>query len=318
MKTMMKMNGLVAGCLLVCAASAAGGRSKPFRFVAAEQASRTIVIYEERPGEAPVVRWSWSAKDDPSTAKDQWLFGNPSECKVRENGKTIIMAASGGAAAGIDVKTGKCKWYVNAGGNPHSVEVLPDGRVAVASSTGATLKIIDVKDHPFDPKKQTAKTVLRLPSGHGVHWDKKRKSLFALGLDTLFELDYDSAAMSVSVRRQWDFKKMHGEIYGHDLVPDGKGGYFFTTHHFVWRVDPKTEKIEKARDLANVKGFSPSATGDLVTLPQEQWWTDTLFVLPSGSSDTNLARRITVPGAKFYKARHCPKELLKNLPKKKK
>ncbi len=318
MKTLMKVNGLVAGCLFACAATAAGGcATKPLTFVAAEQASQTISIYEDVPGKAPLLRWSWSAEKDPNAKKDKYRYGNPSECKVRDDGKTIIMTASGGCAAGIDVKTGVCKWYVRADGNPHSVEVLPDGRVAVASSTGATLKIFDVKEFPFEPKKQPAKTVLKLPSGHGVHWDAKRKSLFALGMDILFELDYNAADMSVTVRRQWNFKEMGGERYGHDLTPDGKGGYFFTTEKTVWHINPDTGKLKKAHTLDHAKGYSPTAKDALVTLPKVKWWTDTLMVFPVGSSDTNTAYKITLPGAKFYKARHVPKSLLPNLPKKK-
>jgi len=232
------------------------------------------------------------------------LFGVPDECKVRENGKTIVMNDSLGGAAGLDVMSGLCKWYVNAGGNPHSVELLPDGRVAVASSTGATLKIFDVKDHPFCPTNQRSVVAMKLEGGHGVCWDAKRNALFALGYHRLYELDYDSLTMSVRERRSWDYTKSCGDAWGHDLLPDGKGGYFFTNHTAVWRIDPDTGKIEKARDLANVKAFSPTKDGDLVTIPNESWWTDTLLVLPAGSSDLRKARRITLPGAKFYKARY--------------
>ncbi len=277
----------------------------PRTFVATEQKSGMIGIYYDYPNRPPAARWLWSAESDPNVAKsDKHLFGTPDECKVREGEKTIIMNDSCGGAAGLDVMTGRCKWYVAAGGNPHSVELLPDGRVAVASSTGATLKIFDVKDHPFSPSNQVAKTVLELVGGHGVSWDEKRNSLFALGYYTLYELDYDSATMSVRVRRKWDYEKMCGDVYGHDLVPDGKGGYFFTNHTAVWHIDPDTGKIVKARDLKNVKAFAPSAEGDLVTIPKERWWTDTLLMFPPGSSDLSRARKITLPGARFYKARY--------------
>ncbi len=273
-------------------------------FVATEQKTGVIGVYEDVPGRAPILRWQWAAKDDPNAKKDARRFSNPSECKMREDGKTIIMAASGGCAAGIDVKTGHCKWYVRADGNPHSVDLLPDGRVAVASSQDDTLKIFDVKDHPFTPSNQVVKTVLELVGGHGVSWDAKRNSLFALGYHTLYELDYDAATMSVRVRRQWDYEKTCGDVYGHDLVPDGKGGYFFSNHTAVWHIDPDTGKIAKACDVAHVKAFAPSADGDLVTTPNESWWTDTLLVFPSGSSDLKKARKIILPGARFYKARY--------------
>jgi len=276
----------------------------PRQFVAAEQMSGRVVVYCDYPNREPVARWHWSAKDDPNIRReDAGLFGVPDECKERDGGRTIIMNDSLGGAAGLDVATGVCKWYVNAGGNPHSVELLPDGRVAVASSTGATLKIFDVSGHPFDPTNQVVKTVFKLVGGHGVCWDAKRNALFALGDSKLYEFDYDSASMSVKERRSWDFSKSCGDEFGHDLLPDGRGGYYFTNHTAVWHVDPDIGTFEKARDLGNVKGFSPSEDGDLVTIPIESWWTDTLLVLPSGSSDLRQARKIRLPGAKFYKAR---------------
>ncbi len=274
-------------------------------FIATEQNSGMIGVYYDSPGHTPIARWLWSAKDDPNvTEEDKQLFGVPDECKLREKGKTIIMTDSCGGAAGLDVMSGLCKWYVHAGGNPHSIDILPDGRVAVVSSMGATVKIFDVKDYPFKPSNQVAKTVFELEGGHGISWDEGRNSLFVLGYRALYELDYDAESSSVSVRRSWNYEERCGDIYGHDLVPDGKGGYFFTTHTAVWYIEPDTGMIVKARDIANVKAFAPSDDGDLVTIPNESWWTDTLLMLPSGSSDISAARKIILPGAKFYKARY--------------
>lgn len=46
-----------------------------------------------------------------------------------------------------------------------------------------------------------------------------------------------------------------------------------------------------------------AAIGCGEVIPRESWWTDTLLVLPPGSSDLKKARKIVLPGAKFYKAR---------------
>ena len=277
----------------------------PRKFVAAEQRSGTIGVYYDYPGRTPALQWQWSAKGDPNVReKDRGLFGVPDECKLCEGGRTIIMNDSLGGAAGLDVMSGLCRWYVNAGGNPHSVDMLPDGRVAVASSTGATLKIFDVKDHPFEPEKQKVVMALDLEGGHGVVWDAARNSLFALGYHRLYELDYSPATMSVKVRNCWSYAKTCGDAWGHDLLPDGGNGYYFTNHTGVWHFNPETGRFTLARTFKSVKAFSPSPSGDLVTIPRESWWTDTLLVLPHGSSDIKSAREITVPGAKFYKARY--------------
>lgn len=276
----------------------------PRKFVAAEQKSGMIGVYYDRPGRAPQEQWLWAAKGDPNVKQEHHrLFGVPDECKPRKNGKLILMNDSCGGFAGLDVMTGLCAFYGNAGGNPHSVELLPDGNVAVASSTGRTLKIFDVKEHPFDPDKQKCVTALDLPGGHGVVWDAKRGTLFALGYTNLYELAYAPETMSVKVLRCWDYTKPCVDAWGHDLVPNGKGGYYFTNHSAVWLFDPETGTFAKARDVRDVKSFSPSPDGDLMAIPRERWWTDTLLVYPHGSSDASAAREITLPGAKFYKAR---------------
>ena len=276
----------------------------PRKFVAAEQKSGTISVYYDRPGREPQLQWVWSAKSDPNV-KPEWrrIFGVPDECKPCKGGRTILMNDSYGGFAGLDVGTGCCKFYGNAGGNPHSVELLPDGNVAVASSTGRTLKIFKVKEQPFDPDKQKCMTALDLPGGHGVVWDAKRGTLFALGYTNLYELAYAPETMSVKVLHCWDYTKPCADAWGHDLVSDGKGGYYFTNHAAVWQFDPDTGVFAKARAVENVKSISLSSEGDLMSIPTKRWWTDTLLVFPSGTSDRSAAREITLPGAKFYKAR---------------
>ena len=279
-------------------------RPTPRKFVAAEQKSGVVGVYYDYPNRKPVSQWLWVAKGDPNVrAEDRGLFGVPDECKPIDGGKFILMNDSCGGFAGLDVMTGLCAFYGNAGGNPHSVARLPDGRIAVASSTGRTLKLFDVKEHPFEPEKQKVVTALDLPGGHGVVWDEKRNSLFALGYTNLYELAYSSETMSVTVKKRWDYVAACRDAWGHDLLADGQGGYYFTNHSGVWRFDPATEKFTLGRDVRNVKAFSPSKSGDLLTVPNESWWTDTLLVLPSGSSDLRQARTIVLPGARFYKAR---------------
>ena len=274
------------------------------QFVAAEQASASIGIYHDDPECGVELCWTWSAKNDPNVPSEwQGHFLNPSECKPMDDGRLILMTASGGAFAGLDMASGHCLFFGDAGGNPHSIERLPDGRIAVASSTGGTLKIFDVKDSPICPPRQRAVTAMTLVGGHGLVWDASRNSLFALGYTNLYELAYLPETMSVAVKRRWNFAKEAGDAFGHDLQPDGSGGFFFTNHTGVWRIDPETGTITLRCDVRNVKSFSPAAGGDLLMVPRERWWSDALLVLPSGAADARQARTIDVCGARFYKAR---------------
>lgn len=273
-----------------------------WRIVATEQSGPRIIFIDGAPGAKAEVLWAWDPKADPGIAdKDKPSFGYVSECKPRDNGKTILVVASEGAFAAIDVATSRALWYGFAGGNPHSIEVLPDKRVAVISSTGAKLQIFDVSKHPFEPEQQQKTIALEIEGGHGLHWDSERNCLWALGYYKLQKLAYDSKTMSVKVLDVYDYTESCGDPAGHDLLPDGRGGLFFTNWHRVSRFDPKTGSFESARDVQKVKCFSPSKTrGDLYTIPNESWWTDRLEV-----RDSTGASRIVGPfnNPKFYKAR---------------
>ena len=154
---------------------------------------------------------------------------------------------------------------------------------------------------PVDTNRQKVVKAMSLPGAHGVVWDARRGSLFALGYTNLYELAYSSADMSVSVKRSWDYSAKLCDQYGHDLVADGSGGYFLTNHTAVWHLDPDADRWTKVRDMANVKSFSRDAKkGDLLTIAKENWWTDELKIIePDGTT------RVVgpFPGARFYKAR---------------
>ena len=273
-----------------------------WRIVATEQAGPRIVMIDGRPGAGTDFIWDWNPAEDPGiAAKDLESFGYVSECKPREDGRTVLVAASCGAFASVDVPSRRVRWYGYAGENPHSIDVLPDGRVAVVSSTGNKLTITDVSEHPFEPELQPQVRALEIEGGHGVHWDAARNCLWALGYYRLYKLAYDSTAMAVSVVATYDYTEVCRNAGGHDLLPDGQGGYYLTNGAMVFHFDPETEAFSPARLVRNVKAFSPSASrGDLYTIPNESWWTDRLIVRDASGNE-----RVIGPfrNPMFYKAR---------------
>lgn len=276
-----------------------------WRFVAAEQGATNVVILSAAPGSPHEFSWKWTPYEDPNVAKDAEAFAWIDECKIADGGRTVLVCASNGGAAAIDVASRRARWYLKLApdtAGPHSLELLPDGRVAVACSVGIDkLVFVDVAKHPFEPSRQTVKEVMDLPGGHGVVWDEKRDSLFVLGYTNLFELAYKKETMSVEVKRRWDFSKAAVDAGGHDLVADGRGGYYMTNRTGVWSFNPDEGVFKPVMMRAHVKSYSPDcAKGILVQMPTEKWWSDRLIVIkPDGGE------RIIGPfkGAKFYKAR---------------
>ena len=302
--------------LLLVSALAAPAASEPppsWAFVAAEQSAPALVMGSARDGAPPAFFWRWEAKNDPNVAKDADAFANIDECKVKDGGRLVLACASNGGAVGVDVPSRRARWYLKVRGGtagPHSLDLLPDGRVALACSTGIdALYLFDVSKAPFDPPRQTCREAMALPGAHGVVWDAARASLFVLGYTNIFELAYAPEKLAVSVKRTWDYSAPARDAWGHDLVPDGARGYYFTNHAGVWhfdpdRTDPK-DAVTPALDVPNVKSISrDAAKGDLLLIPTEMWWADRLLVMTGG------VQRVVgpFPGARFYKARWMEEE----------
>ena len=274
--------------------------------VAADQASRSAVIVSGQPGMESVFKWQWNPATDPNVrAEDVSAFQNISECKFRDDVATLLVCASGGGVAGNDISTRRAEWYAKASrgvAGPHSLDLLPDGRVAVANSTGCdALEIIDFASAPLDPSKQRRVRAVEIPGAHGVEWDFVRHSLFVLGYTNLYEFAYAPETMSVRELRRWNYVAACGDEFGHDLVPDGRGGYYMTNQSGVWRFDPGAGTFASVRARRNVKSFSRDATkGDLLQVPTKKWWSDRLIVIDPDGNERTIG---PFPGARFYKAR---------------
>ena len=272
--------------------------------VAADQNGPRLAVYAPTAEGGLEERWHWSPAEDPSLPPParEW-FGNLSECKPVEEGRTILVAASRGGVAAIDAGTRRAKWctrvrVVNSG--PHSAALLPDGCVAVANAQDANeIVLVDPRGAPFDAAAQKRRSV-PFAGAHGAAWHEARGTLFAIGETNLCEFAYDGAALALAELRRWDFSAFCGDTHGHDLVPDGAGGFVFTTAGGVWRFDPETGAFAAECAVPDAKSWSHDpAAGDLLLVPTVRWWSDGLLLRTDGRTRTLGP----VPGAKFYKAR---------------
>lgn len=282
---------------------AEGKLPKGERFVmATEQAEGRIVVVDK-----VGIIWEWNPTNDVGIATNHYSsFTNPDECKGRDDGRTILMTASGGAFAAIDVDTKRAKCYGDVGGNPHSVELLPDGRYVVASSNGNRLTLVDVSEHPLEPAKQSKKEFV-FEDAHGVHWDADRKVLWAIGAKEIAKFEYDGPAMELRRLKGFPLSDV-GLEWGHDLIEDtrcrkcgivGAGLLAFTAHGGCGWFDPEKETyVNCSTNGPGIKSLSFDDHDRMKTVPKERWWTDEITVEDSCSPDGYI-----VPGARFYKAR---------------
>ncbi len=243
--------------------------------------------------------WSWLAADrDDLPKRFRTMFRSTDDCKPIDGGKRVLISSSSGGCALVERPSGKVLWYAYVG-NAHSVEMLPGDRIAVAGSVhkdGNRVAIYDLAN----PDKLLFKD--ELISGHGVHWDAKRRLLWALGFDGLRAyrlVDWDSK--SPKLERAATYKLPTPG--GHELSPTGRGdGLIVSSNTRVYVFDRKSRKFTphpELGDVAKVKGVSVHRkTGRVAYVHGEggHWSSPRVrFLNPKG--------QWRVEGARRYKAR---------------
>ena len=268
------------------------------QILCSDQKTRDVFIMDANDdwSKPEAILWHWNPKDDPNIPRERLgAFGNISDSKCVSDGKQVLVVASGGGMALIDVATKQSVFTAYPGGNTHSAELLPDGTVITASSTGATLKVFTrVGDEKTPHKTFTYK----FPGGHGVVWDPIHALVWAVGADVLvaFRYNFDVEDPQLVPVQSFDLGKGYS---GHDLVLLKKENKLLITGRTVLEFDTMLGKLRSFSDKRSVKSISihPETGEQLVQIPNEQWWNDTVMLL-------NGDRKWTLPNkARIYKTR---------------
>lgn len=256
-------------------------------FVAAtNQASNSIVVFDPKYrdwNDPDAVVWSWKPRSTNGFKSLVDAWSNPSDVKLRrstDGEQFAIAVASGGLALMVPYPAGnRKKWACNVGGNPHEIELLPDGNIAVASSTGGFVRLYTAS---VGPDSSTYDEYV-LPGAHGVLWDPKRSYLWALGDEVLVALQISGKSSAPSLKEV--YRKDLPSLYGHDLfsVTGDSNKMWVTTNTEVLLYDKaKGEWSSPAKERINrghVKGIGNQPTGQVVQTTEggiSPWVTDTI------------------------------------------
>lgn len=318
----------IAAALPATAAHGASGSAVPAGtppVLVTEQASRRLLVLDPRrrvwdPAVDPsVVRWQFSPLGDPRyrdlRPDASWVY--PCEAKVRVHRKRtyVLTTASFGFVAVVAHPSGRRYWGTALGPgddlfNPHSAEILPDGNVAVAGSTGALVRLYAASQGPRAERYAEA----RLKGAHGLHWDGARRVLWAIGDDELVAYEVGGTAARPTLIRASAVGLPVGTPGrtpgGHDLFPVAgrPGRLWVTTNAAVFQYDTGSGVFvqdfagagEISRKSVKAVGDDPRTGQVLSTVPErgleETWWTTTVGV----HRPTSTYRLV---GGGIYKAR---------------
>lgn len=275
-------------------------------YVLAEQSKTSIVIMD---AETKKNIWSW----DPFTAGVPYtyvqLFKNPSEVKPVFNRKYILMTASGGAVALIRISDHKLMFCGNAGRNPHSAEILPDGNIVTASSSDHLISTFVT-----DTVKVfcSANKTLKLGDAHNVVWDKKRELIYATASVKnsnnencvgLFSFEYNGKGQNPELVNMKRIKTKEDDRGAHDLFPvEGETDkLWLTTLNKVYKYNVELNDFKEAFEIEafkieDIKSIDKMGNEIIMLKPIEEWWTDGLI----NEKGENLFK---LKGSKIYKGR---------------
>lgn len=282
----------------------------------AEQRDAKIIVFKSGAdwNDPASVVWEWNAADSPEIApEERYWFGHPSECKSLRGGSCVLVAASGGGVALVRVADKRTLMFGLAGGNTHSAALLPNGVVVSASSTGAFLALFpatqglsEIATGTKDIENATPATGATEPfakipffDAHGVVWDQKRQTLWALGGEEIAGFEFVGTPEKPEFKEVFR-KELEGVAFGgHDLAPAPGFDALMTTGRGIAVFDPETREFFPVVKMRSVKSLSVSPEGvPLMQRAVEEWWSETIFF-----GDANDSAVGTLDGAKFYKAR---------------
>lgn len=261
--------------------------------VVAEQSQNRIVIVDVNTG---AMIWEWKPENSNVKPEHVKWFSNPSDAKAVYNNQYILTNASGGGVALIRIADKKTVFYAYAGGNTHSAELLPDGNIVSASSTGNYLMLFKTDTLQFPDGIYTKKVAIDF--GHNVVWDAGQQRLWSAAMATIrsFRYNFNCAAPDLIP----DTIIHIPGTEAHDLFPVyGENNLWLTNTTNVYTFNVISKQLTQANVLqANIKSVSSGGNDFPVLLvrPKESWWTDEVL---DAKGNSIFSRK----GWKIYKAR---------------
>lgn len=244
--------------------------------------------------------------------------GDPFEVKLRNNSKwsatsTQVIATVGGRLATIlAYPSGQKLWARDLGTSvwPHSAELLPNGNLATASSTGNLVRLYNTTSGA------TNYASAALTTAHGVLWDPVNYILWAIGDATITAYTTGTRtapALDLITARTANLPTTGG----HDIAPyygdnnklwvtTSSGVYIYNKTSKTFTASPGTSFKTKVKSVGNQHASALGypqivTTREVGTCSFNSWCTDTVkfYNLNTGTLDYKIAK----PGGAFYKAR---------------
>ena len=228
----------------------------------------------------------------------------------------VVLMVGGPRAEMVSYDTKEVIWRTeNAPSNAHSIELLQNGIVAVAGSSGNAVAFFDINsDNPDEPK-----LTIEYADAHGVLWDPKNDVLWCAGGNMLYAYEVTlNADGTVTLVKNEELSVTTPDGGLHDLQPctGNDDILLITTASHVYCFDKVKKTFTEA--YADVEGAKAKwirsvgyfENGDFFYTEHDglpdNWngtggWNTTLVYYIDGK--TRTLKTVSTTGGRFYKAR---------------
>jgi hypothetical protein len=312
---------LGASATLVGAGSAAAGDlpDGDYWIVAGDQATTTLMAFDPADtdwNDTPA--WSWKPAAPAYSAAEisaGTLIGDFKRRTRPDGTQRFVAASSHGLLTELTYPDKQRVWAttVPAADNPHAIEVLPNGNVAAAASTGGWVRVYAASQG----NATTTYAEFKLDDAHAALWDPSIQRLWTIGNvaggDTtpiLTALEITGTAAAPKVHEDVSRRVTLPTAGGHDVYgdPTDPGRLLVTTNSGAYVFDKATRTFSTAplgaAARSGVKAIGHEPSGLFAeTRPDPACTADTWCTSHVDFFDGTSTFSRTRTGAQFYKAR---------------
>ena len=281
----------------------------------ADQKNASIAVYDLASGD-PVFKYEFNPQKSNGFSLNGYAH-RVDEARLRYSEKwgtyIILFTSSSGYCAVASYPEEKCLWEAELSGtSPHSIEYLPNGMVALASSGGSNTENGFIRVYTAEKKNDGKYAEKKLTSAHAVLWDETREVLWAMGSTQIvaYEIGGDPTQPTMRKTEAYGCSSMKG---GHDLSAIcGDDDKVWVGGSFVGVFDKTTGKIDKnfagasTVSTSSVKCICSFPDGDAALTVATKVYADhdtDRFKLFTFDGNTATATTHVFDGRAFYKAR---------------
>ena len=268
------------------------------------QGQSTLEVHDISEGRLDSSSLVWSYKAD---------YYNIAGAKLRncsEYGDVALFVCGSSHGYMVSYPEGELLWSTsNAAANPHSIELMPNGIIAIASSTGNEIRF-------FSPTQSFSFQLasVKLTDAHGVLWDDINQLLWAIGGDLLTAYRVTLNGYKLTVSEDSSRRVVIPTDNAHDLAPvyGNPDLLWITTGSKVYQFNKRTESFSVSYagnewlNRKNVKGVGNFSDGSICYIYPDgafESWTSRSIMLIRCKNGEMVKEKLTSDSGHFYKIR---------------